>query len=86
MVTPADLALSARARAIAEGLFRTNRVGRRGVFGQGMLRLKWKKRRLLLDLARWQPRRAGRSAMAVWGSLRADLAIRSSVYAQRATP
>ena len=41
--SPMELPLSPRAMAIAEGLFRTNRAGRRGVFGQGVLRLKCKK-------------------------------------------
>jgi hypothetical protein len=38
-VTTAAPTLSARARAIAEGLFRTARAGKHGVFEQGMLRL-----------------------------------------------
>ena len=39
MAKPADLALSARAKAIAEGLIRTDRAGKHGVYDQGMLRL-----------------------------------------------
>ena len=39
MVTPADLTLSARAKAIAEGLIRTDRADRHGVIEHAMLRL-----------------------------------------------
>ena len=38
-----DAALSARARAIAEGLIRTKRAHYHGVFDQGMLRLACRK-------------------------------------------
>ena len=39
MVTPADLTLSQRPRAIAEGLIRSKRADHHGVIEHGMLRL-----------------------------------------------
>jgi len=39
-MTAPDLAISPRAKAIAEGLIRTDRAGKHGVYDQGMLRLK----------------------------------------------
>jgi hypothetical protein len=41
--TPTDPTVSARAKAIAEGLIRTERAGHKGVLEQGMLKLKCRK-------------------------------------------
>jgi hypothetical protein len=38
-MTPTEPIISARAKAIAEGLIRTDRAGKHGIYDQGMLRL-----------------------------------------------
>ena len=38
-MTPTEPSISPRAKAIAEGLIRTDRAGKHGVYDQGMLRL-----------------------------------------------